>query len=552
MSANYIMHKRELHFKENTSLTYDSVNNITCFVGENGVGKSTVLELIIKILLDEEMDCDYQFIFKSNGKIYSKGTNRIQIDGINIIERFNKRKFYNTNICYYSPIYNPHQAQSIKRRKIVKDLSSDNLYKYSRAKNREVDLVHQFKFLSEMSIFAEKKLSFEKYFDISFKEFNFQIIKRRLLEIISNIRRLDENSQKRFLSNVKAYFPHNSDMFNEAANYIQNRDIDSLNELNIKMSMYFKEIQTRYNEEISNYSLLKQIKLTLFLKYFFESTSSNKLRNKKNNEKFIRERIFSVLILTAEKSVGDWADGIISFMGDLGEDSNLKKVHESYLTCKKIFRGYESEKMPLKFNANEAERVIDIISDLRKNNLHDGIFFYKWRGVSSGQLAKLNFYSRIFSGFENNDSKELLLILDEADIYLHPDWQIQFFSDLFIYLRELKLIYKNLDSINIIMTTHSPLMLTDLFSGSVFQMSLKNGIRKIDKKNELTFASNIYDLYVNEFSVEDPMGNFASKKIEDLIENAKSNNLEMEDLEILSNIGEPIIKTSIENLIKIL
>mgnify|MGYP006943733145 CR=1 FL=1 len=65
--------------------------------------------------------------------------------------------------------------------------------------------------------------------------------------------------------------------------------------------------------------------------------------------------------------------------------------------------------------------------------------------------------------------------------------------------------------INLILTTHSPFLLSDIPDKHILYMTDK------DRPEGKTFGSNIYDLLNQQFFMDDTIGQFASDKINELI-----------------------------------
>ena len=138
--------------------------------------------------------------------------------------------------------------------------------------------------------------------------------------------------------------------------------------------------------------------------------------------------------------------------------------------------------------------------------------------MSSGERALLNIFSRIelcdyLSRIQKNDFKlndNIMLLLDELDLYLHPEWQRNMITKI---IDELKEIYPN-KNIQIIFSTHSPLMLSDVPQSNI--LWLKPDEKKVNLDNQ-TFGANIYDLYKNDFFLNSFIGEFAKSEIDKLI-----------------------------------
>ena len=162
----------------------------------------------------------------------------------------------------------------------------------------------------------------------------------------------------------------------------------------------------------------------------------------------------------------------------------------------------------------------------------------------------MNFFSRVFGVISKSHLTSFLLILDEADIYLHPEWQRTFFDDMNKFFISFKKKNTNDLNINIFLTTHSPLMVSDLFQYSVFHVN-ERASKRIKPSNTLTYAANLYDLYKNEFIVKEPRGALASKNIKHLLRKSHKDTLTDKENNLLSRIGEPIIRLGLQNRFKL-
>jgi len=150
------------------------------------------------------------------------------------------------------------------------------------------------------------------------------------------------------------------------------------------------------------------------------------------------------------------------------------------------------------------------------------------------------------SVFENNSEDikypYINIILDEIELYFHPDFQRLFVSTLIDNLKKAHL--GNIEGINILFSTHSPFILSDIPSSNILR--LKKGEPK--PEGNQSFGANIHDLLANNFFLGDGfMGGFAKSKIDSLIDFLKSNkgadvwNAE-NSLNVINLIGEDLIK----------
>lgn len=105
------------------------------------------------------------------------------------------------------------------------------------------------------------------------------------------------------------------------------------------------------------------------------------------------------------------------------------------------------------------------------------------------------------------------VILDEIELYYHPQFQKQFINDILKSIQGIEGL-EELRSFNLIFLTHSPFILSDIPSANT--LVLKDGAQ-IDTFKE-TFGSNIHDLLHDEFFLKDGfIGDFSRNKINETI-----------------------------------
>ena len=188
----------------------------------------------------------------------------------------------------------------------------------------------------------------------------------------------------------------------------------------------------------------------------------------------------------------------------------------------------KEEQIQFKLNRESLEEIYEFIQFLREdftitydrntftklNELSSYIKF-NWLGLSSGEHSLLNLFGRIFSVVNRlKYEKKILLLLDEVDIGLHPEWQRKWVSEI---LPKIKEIFAE-QHIQIIMTTHSPIMLSDIYSEDVILLQKDFlGKRVVGKKELRTFGQNIHELYRSSFFLESARGEYAMTQINETI-----------------------------------
>lgn len=111
--------------------------------------------------------------------------------------------------------------------------------------------------------------------------------------------------------------------------------------------------------------------------------------------------------------------------------------------------------------------------------------------MSSGELAYFNMYAHLKT--VKARSLNTLLMLDEVDLYMHPRWQQEYVSRLVNIVQDVFTIVK----CQIILATHSPVILSDIPSTNI--VYIKNGINVGIDNSKRTLAQNIYSLYMDSF-----------------------------------------------------
>lgn len=149
--------------------------------------------------------------------------------------------------------------------------------------------------------------------------------------------------------------------------------------------------------------------------------------------------------------------------------------------------------------------------------------------------------------------KNIAIILDEIEIYYHPDMQRELTSNILSTLENIKEKGEvGIESIHIIYLTHSPFILSDISSSNILR--LNNG--QIKEIGQQTFGANIHDLLANDFFLEKGfMGEFAKNEINEVIESLnfrRLNNLKDEKQKLISKTIDTDKRVVLENdIIKI-
>lgn len=168
--------------------------------------------------------------------------------------------------------------------------------------------------------------------------------------------------------------------------------------------------------------------------------------------------------------------------------------------------------------------------------------------ISTGQRCLQNFASWLYllpkiQHIKGNNIEKLddniLLLIDEIDLYLHPEWQRRIVYEI---IEELKSIfYESGKKIQIIVTTHSPLCLSDIPSeNTAYLYHDDNGFHVKERKAiSQSFGREIYQIYKESFFLDNTMGEYVSRYIRNLLQEidvlreevAKKRNMDDAELE---------------------
>lgn len=181
-----------------------------------------------------------------------------------------------------------------------------------------------------------------------------------------------------------------------------------------------------------------------------------------------------------------------------------------------------------------------------------------YRLFSSGEKQFLQVVGAMMYHLNNIDSiastetryRNINLILEEIELYFHPEWQRQWVWNLINMLMGIK--YKYIENINVILVTHSPFVLSDIPKTNV--LFLKEGLPNYVMQMN-TFGANIHSLLKNGFFLPGlPMGEFAHKKIDSLFAEVNSGRMSVVEkydqiLADIMQIGEPVLRSELLSLL---
>jgi hypothetical protein len=341
----------------------------------------------------------------------------------------------------------------------------------------------------------------------------------------------------------------------------------------IKDFMYIFKIETNRVELFNNYlfkyinEIIREINEVRLIKLLF-ILSFNKYSINLNDFDKVRLQSSLNILMNLNIEFYKFKDYNIDFNLEAAELLiNLDDYFKNFDIGEKLNILKESIKM-------ENNNIITEISDEFFNSYESIIknsikpFSYEvYPSLSSGQKAILFIFARINDAIQKinqeNLNENILILLDEADLKLHLEWQRKFVFDLIEFLNS----YSN-NKFYVLYATHSPMILSDITNDRVaFLRKREDNPNFSEDKQDFsksTFGANIYDIYSDSFFVNNFMGEFAQNKINEVInlideyKEKKEKNLDefmpnekaLDNLKIVKSIGEPLLRNKLEDEIK--
>lgn len=214
---------------------------------------------------------------------------------------------------------------------------------------------------------------------------------------------------------------------------------------------------------------------------------------------------------------------------------------------------------------NQADIQTEILLFFEKYHQTIGILDYlsfEWN-LSSGEMALLNVFSRLFSitkemngnrflPRDNNsdiNSDNAVIMIDEADMMLHPAWEQKYITSLIAFLSD---VYKD-THLHLMIATHSPIMLSDIPKQNVIYLHKNNRKIIVDNQDDHaeTFGANIFRLFNDAFFLDEgAIWCFAEKKLAELLEmiDKQANQRKFEIRKRISMIGDVFLRKKIEHI----
>ena len=142
------------------------------------------------------------------------------------------------------------------------------------------------------------------------------------------------------------------------------------------------------------------------------------------------------------------------------------------------------------------------------------LFDFKLSSLSSGEIQYIKSFSNIYKSIKNmktNNYKSCVILLDEPDMNFHPEWSRKFINT----LDELLGNFIDRFSFQVIITSHSPFMVSDIPKELITCIHINqepnsNKIIRTVTQADFGLMSNVYDLLKESFFMKKPIGELAN------------------------------------------
>lgn len=518
----------------------ERINDVIGIIGKNGSGKSNAVELVCKILKGAKstLQTNFFLIIEDNHKLfcyYSLYNNHLPYVDFEIsFEEYNG-SINPLKVVFFSNVFDERRNEFDNE---VSDISVNNLHNRQHFLRREkiTDFEKQIRLINS-KIFSLLNIDLPTQVQLTSKVWVNRLNSSMERDIYGNNFTNITEFKKIFRDRLREIKPENKFIhllrfgyFFEIYNHYARRSRYRNNLFSIQFANLEQFIPTLFNlrtEEISEKLIsfletelfnLPSEELTLFIELDDKKKSENQLDKIKKQIEFLKSLKYSTNDLNIQyNSEGARNRGIEYFTFDYKSRDSKSFINE-YI----ILFGQSS------------------------------VFDINWIGISSGHKAYLNLFASLYQELRYTRQANLLLCIDEGDLYLHPMWQIEFFDKL---LSVLPTIFSG--KIQLILTSHSPFLLSDLPKQNITildQSILGSTQDGIDLKMN-TFGGNLYDLYSEPFFLgQKRTSDFAYKKIKDIINVIENNNLSKKDkskfVDLVNLIGDEIICFRLKKLME--
>lgn len=262
---------------------------------------------------------------------------------------------------------------------------------------------------------------------------------------------------------------------------------------------YAKEETIDLEMVIDNLQILHNIIWKFIVKK--ESTDEEKIANLYENEEY---------------DIGNWYE----YESILKKEETIIKKSAQILT-KQLKNNYiEYIQGKIIFKIDNKEMIEFVLNNNRENGIYNVMLDHT--DLSSGQNGYLELLFRLYKCSlsikeeekRGSEVSDIYMLIDEGEVFLHPQYQKMYLENL---MEIVQILFAN-RSVQLILTTNSPFILTDIQHENIMYLKRNINDNNYQMREVRTFGANITSLLINNFFMQDGLvGSFAKNKISDMI-----------------------------------
>ncbi len=560
------------------------VESVSAIIGNNGAGKTSVFNLINKVLWndvginfilvfkqkkemeEEEAEGEVQnnwFYFKTSGEYYKieefnsgevlnlKDKNDSFVD-LKKEDRQNEKPF---TLIYHSSFFNPQRQQyEWFGNSNTIDISTTHLVindyeKFYEIRNNMNEINDSGK------IEDEKKSVEEKYSNNKIGAHSAMEFKRN----IYFINKISEGEKKGKKFNFEFNYPTGVNIkINKGDGEIFLARVSK----NQGTKTIINNLETIFVEELQR---IRNNEKDIFILNLSRAILYNYLRGKGFHPDSTSQTPDYFEKLEAAFASNQWWEGFYNYFKKMSVPTTLeieKKIPEIIEYFKALQYQYFNARfrneivLDLK-KEGDSEHFKNIVSIYFKSNTITDYLLFEWDPpISAGEQSYLNIFSRFINIFEtNSNNSDFVVFFDEIETTLHPELQRKIIKTLISFFNE----FAPDKKVHLIFATHSPILLSDIPVDNCcfLKREAKSFKTRVVEEMEQTFGANIHSLFADSFFLNGgTIGDFAKNKINGLIQEiktAKPEDLEENEKNIrnrIEMIGEPIIRGKVISILE--
>lgn len=516
--------------------------NISAIVGENGSGKTTILSAIMACFtfLSKNIECIVAF---DNGEIWQNGEKIIHYNfhnenSLELCEK-NKKGEYSFPLnrppitcVYYSQALDWSQFNN--QNYAIINLSSGYLLPQNNSRDFFVrEFNKQLRFINQEDEEIKNIINFNLPEAVQVK-----IIRYTLKEVASTVG-ISNNTCRKFFS---VFYDYDIEKISNFSDYFK---FDVSNSI---ICAIVKCFESGYASGIDRNILVECLKMA----NDGDVDSKDYWRNILRLIKCIKEKLNDDIYSKEREKITN-IENLFIFI----EEYMLNNINSNY----KFERFSAPFSFTIPFDNKDIDENCPFVINFKdfwekyeKVSVYFDIFDCSWN-LSSGEISRLELYSRIFDikisqnlgKFEYRDNiyrkdDSILLLIDEADMLLHPEWQRSLVNDITTVFPK---IFPD-QYISVILATHSPIMLSDIPKQNVlFLKKSDDGVVECDGCD--TFASNIFQLFREGFFIGDTgIGVYAEEKLKEIVDHIHNNDIEDNKLKkLIASVGDTFLRNKL-------